>query len=61
MYSIQHWRRECERSLQRSHARRRDPPLIPRHDLWRPALIGLAAIAFFYAVVLLAAFLAGHL
>jgi hypothetical protein len=60
-HSIQAWRRECQASLARSRARRASTPLIPRRGLGKPVALGLAAIAFFYAVVLLGAWLADHL
>jgi hypothetical protein len=58
--SIEAWRRACQASLTRSRARRACQPLIPRRQLWKAALLGLAAIAFFYAVVFLAALIAAH-
>lgn len=59
--SIEAWRRECQASLVRSRARRASAPLIPRTGLAKPTALGLAAIAFFYAVVLLGAWLAARL
>ena len=54
------WRRECERSLARSRARR-ESPLLPRRGRRKAFWLGVAAVVFFYAVVILGALVAPHI